>query len=82
MVHTKQEVSHGIIDSIFSNPLFRRKFDNPRLAESICKMRADGMMYAHISKKVKVSQFTCIECVRKVVRLYRVFVEGNKNERD
>ena len=70
------QITQEMIDSVFSNDELRRKFTHQRKDKAICEMRLKGELYADISKKHKMSKFYCSQCVRRVVRLYRVFIEG------
>lgn len=70
------QITQEMIDSVFSAPNLRRKFTHPRKDKAICEMRLTGMIYTDIGKRYGKSQYYCIQIVRKVLRLYKLFVEG------
>lgn len=70
------DMTQEMIDSVFSNKTYRKKFTHPRRDKAICEMRLGGAKYADIGKRFKASESSCMQCVRKVVRIYRVFLEG------
>lgn len=74
MVHTKNQVTQQMIDTVFSDQKFRKKFTHPRKDKSICQMRSNNAGYSEIAKRYRMSKFYCRQCVERVVRLYRVFI--------
>ena len=70
------QITQQMIDSVFSDPKFCKKFPNPRKAKSMCEMRLTGASYEDIGKRFKMSETTPLVYVNRVVRLYRVFIEG------
>ncbi len=78
MKQTTQRITQEMIDTVFSKKDLRNKFTHPRKDKAICEMRLSEMIYTDIAKRYKVSQFYVIQCVRRVARLYRVFVEGEQ----
>lgn len=78
MATVKTQITQQMIDAVFSNEKFRRKFTHPRKDKAICEMRLTGAIYTDISKRFKMSHYYCIKIVRRVVRLYRVFIEGEQ----
>ncbi len=78
MVQTTQKVTQKMIDAVFANEKLRRQFPNPERAKAICDARLGGNRYTDIGIQYGVSQYTCIQCVRKVIRLYRIFIEGEQ----
>ena len=75
MVQVKQEVKQEMIEAVFGNKKLRRRFTNPKRDKAICELRAQGVIYDEIAERFGVSQATCIRLARKVVLLYRVFIE-------
>lgn len=70
-------MTQEMIDGVFSNKSCRRRFAHPRKAKAICETRLTGAIYSDIGKKYKVSSTYCIECVRTVERLYKLFIEDD-----
>lgn len=79
MAITKVQITQQMIDAVFSNANLLRKFPHPKRDKEICEMRLTAAIYTDIAKRFNVSQYHCIKCVKKVERLYRVFVEGEEN---
>lgn len=75
MATTKSNITQEMIDAVFDDPKLRKKIKNPKKAKKVCEMRLTGAFYTDIGKKHKVSQYYCVQCVRKVDRLYVLFVE-------
>ena len=71
------QVTQEMIESVFSNPKFRKKFIHPRKDKAICEMRLAGGLYADIAKKYGVSTFYCREVIRRAVRIYTVFMSSS-----
>lgn len=71
-------ITQQMIDAVFSNDQCRRKFTHPYKDKSICEMRLTGAIYTDVGKEYGVSQYYCIQCVRKVARLYTMFIEGEQ----
>ena len=69
-------MTQKMIDSVFADPKFRKKFSHPRKDKAICEMRLAGAYYADIAKRYGVSSFYCREVIRRVVRLYTVFMSS------
>ena len=72
-------VSQEMIDFVFGNEDLCSKYPDPKKAKSICESRMTGEVYTKISKDHEVSQFYCINCVKKTIRLYQLFGEENSN---
>lgn len=59
------------VDSIFYNGSpFKKLFPRPRLAESICRQRAEGKELPEIAERVGHSTTYCSAIIRKTKRLY------------
>ena len=74
MAPTKYQVTRQMVDSVFSDPKFRKKFIHLRKDKAICEMRLAGGTYADIAKRYRVSTFYCMEVIRRVARIYTVFL--------
>ena len=72
----KGQITQEMVDAVFSDPKLKKRFKQPRKAQSVCEARLAGDIYADIAKRFKVSNYFCIQSVYKVARLYTVFVEG------
>jgi Mor family transcriptional regulator len=70
------KITQEMIDAVFSDAI--SKFANPQKAKSVCEMHCTGVTYKEIAKKSKCSEFYIRDCVRKVLNIYRVFIEGEE----
>lgn len=77
MLGTKK-ITREMIDGVFAKPKLRKRIPNPKRAKAICEARLSGMTYTDIGNQYGLSQTTCVRCVHLVVRLYGIFVEGEK----
>ena len=76
------EITQKMIDAVFADDEQRKKFENPKKAKAVCEMRLAGVIYKEIAKKSKMSEYFCMQSVRKVVRLYRIFIEGEEQSKN
>ena len=67
-------ITNEQVATVFGGEL-AKKFTRPFLARKVCEMRAQGFEFPAISKKYGLSQYTCMNIVRKAVRLFKVFGE-------
>lgn len=80
MAITTIKITQEMIDAVFLHEnCLRRKFADPKRDKAICEARLTGAIYSDIARQFKKSQYHCIQCVKKVERLYRVFIEGEAN---
>lgn len=78
MVTTKVQITQKMIDAVFNDHKLRKKFPNPEKAKAMCEMRLTGTSYVDIGQRFKMSESTPFVYVNRVVRLYRVFIEGEQ----
>jgi hypothetical protein len=67
-----------MIDAVFGDPIQVKKFSHPKKDKAICEMRLTGAYWHEIAKRYKVSETYCRLCVRKVDRIYKLFIEGEQ----
>lgn len=73
---TKTPITQEMIDAVFTDVKYRKKFPNPRKAKAMCEARLMGTTYENIGKRFNTSSTTPEVYVARVIRLYRVFIEG------
>ena len=74
MSRAKMQVTQKMIDSVFSEPKFRKKFSHPLKDKHICEMRVNGAIYKDIAKRYRMSEYYCKQTVARVARIYTVFL--------
>lgn len=68
------ELTQEMIDSVFADPKLLKKFSHPRKDKHICERRLAGELWHDIAKRCRMSEYYCRQVLRKVDRLYKVFI--------
>jgi transposase-like protein len=78
MKNVKIQITREMVDAVFSKPQFLNKFPDAEKAREVCEMRLAGATYKEIAKRFGVSEYYGVHIVDKVVRLYMVFLAGER----
>ncbi len=70
-----QPLTQEIIDTVFQNEAYRKRYKNNRERKTVCEMSLSGMPFGQIAKRVGRSVYFCRQCVYMAGVFYTVHLE-------